>query len=109
MRENMGSEQAAQIRSAFSFGDADQLQQVTVPRDFGASKFESNARPFDTPQWLNMCQAIFQQPLSQQQLLAWDKEAQAKITTDVRDALAAYRVGDGLAAPIEAHVATGHR
>jgi hypothetical protein len=26
---------------------------------------------FDTHQWLNMCQAIFQQPLSQQQLLAW--------------------------------------
>ncbi|QIG96796.1 class I SAM-dependent methyltransferase [Bradyrhizobium sp. 6(2017)] len=38
-----------------------------------------------------------------------DKEAQAKIATDVRDALAAYRVGDGLAAPIEAHVAIGHR
>ena len=37
------------------------------------------------------------------------KEAQAKITTDVRDALAAYRAGDGLAAPIEAHVAIGHR
>src|SRR5262249_50709641 len=42
-----------------------------LPRDFGASKFESTARPFDTHQWLNMCQAIFQQPLSQQQLLAW--------------------------------------
>jgi len=38
-----------------------------------------------------------------------DKEAQAKITTDVRDALAAYRVGDGLAAPIETHVVIGHR
>jgi hypothetical protein len=38
-----------------------------------------------------------------------DKEAQAKMTADVRDALAAYRVGDGLAAPIEAHVAIGHR
>jgi hypothetical protein len=38
-----------------------------------------------------------------------DKEPQAKITTDVRDALAAYRVGDGLAAPIEAHVAIAHR
>ena len=38
-----------------------------------------------------------------------DKKAQAKITTDVRDALSAYRVGDGLAAPIEAHVAIGHR
>src|SRR5262245_27267171 len=42
-----------------------------LPRDFGASKFESNARPFDTHRWLNMCQAIFQQPLPQQQLLAW--------------------------------------
>ena len=41
-----------------------------LPRDFRASKFRSNARPFDTPQWLNMCQAIFQQPLSQQRLQA---------------------------------------
>src|SRR4029434_6092096 len=38
-----------------------------------------------------------------------DKKAQAKITANVRDALSAYRVGDGLAAPIEAHVAMGHR
>src|SRR5262249_43535185 len=35
---------------------------------FEASKFESRARPFDTHQFLNMCQAIFQQLLSQQQL-----------------------------------------
>src|SRR5262245_9217466 len=42
-----------------------------LPQDFGASKFESNAKPFDTHQSRNMCQAIFQQPLSQQQLLAW--------------------------------------
>src|SRR5262245_16884650 len=41
------------------------------PRDFETSKFESTARPFDTHQWLNMCQAIFQQPLSQRQLPAW--------------------------------------
>src|SRR5215510_4956698 len=42
-----------------------------LPRDFEASKFESTARLFDTHQSLNMCQAIFQQPLSQQQLPAW--------------------------------------
>src|SRR5262245_43698341 len=42
-----------------------------LPQDFEASKFESTARPFDTHHWLNMCQAIFQQPLSQQQSPAW--------------------------------------
>src|SRR5262245_35342787 len=78
-------------------------------RAFGASRFESNARPFDTHHWLNMCQAIFQQPPVATAIAGLDKEAQAKITIDVRDALAAYRVGDGLAAPIEAHVAIGHR
>jgi ubiquinone/menaquinone biosynthesis C-methylase UbiE len=34
VERNMGSEQAAQIRSAFSFGDADQLQQVIVAVGF---------------------------------------------------------------------------
>src|SRR6266581_1875877 len=34
VERNMGSEQAAQIRSAFSFGDADQLQQVIVAAGF---------------------------------------------------------------------------
>ena len=42
-----------------------------LPRDFEASKFESNVRPFDTHHSLNMCQAIFQQRQSQQQLQAW--------------------------------------
>src|SRR5262249_16439719 len=34
VERNMGSEQAAQIRSAFSFGEADQLQQVIVAAGF---------------------------------------------------------------------------
>jgi hypothetical protein len=34
VERNMGSEHAAQIRSAFSFGDADQLQQVIVAAGF---------------------------------------------------------------------------
>src|SRR5262245_36963730 len=42
-----------------------------LPRDFEVSKFESTARSFDTHQSLNMCQVIFQQPQSQQQLPAW--------------------------------------
>src|SRR5262245_16510341 len=49
-------------------------------RDFEASKFESNARPFDTHQWLNMCQAIFQQHLSQQQLLAWTRRHKQRLS-----------------------------
>src|SRR5262245_60623177 len=34
IERNVGSEQAAQIRSAFSFGDADQLQQIIVAAGF---------------------------------------------------------------------------
>jgi SAM-dependent methyltransferase len=87
VERNVGSEQAAQIRSAFSFGDADQLQQVIaeyVPGYISATPVAAA-------------------------VAGLDKKAQAKIIADVRDALAAYRVGDGLAAPIEAHVAIGHR
>src|SRR5262245_2213507 len=42
-----------------------------LPRDGGTSRCEATARPFDTHESLNMCQAIFRHPLSQPQLLAW--------------------------------------
>src|SRR5262245_53094607 len=64
VERNMGSERAAQIRSAFSFGDADQLQRVIVAVGFRGVEIRIE-------RWLNMCQVIFQQPLLQQQLLAW--------------------------------------
>ena len=38
-----------------------------------------------------------------------DPEAQGKITADVREALSAYLAGDGVAAPIEAHLAIARR
>src|SRR5262245_1271471 len=52
-----------------------------LPRDFEASKFESTARPFDTHQFLNMCQAIFQQPLSQLQLPDWIRRRNSAVPT----------------------------
>ena len=109
VERNVGSEQAAQIRSAFSFGDADQLQRVIVAAGFRGLKIQIDR---DTIRHASIAEYvpgyISATPVAAA-IAGLDKEAQAKITADVRDALAAYRVGDGLAAPIEAYVAIGDR
>jgi hypothetical protein len=105
----MGSEQAAQIRSAFSFGDANQLQQVLVAVGFRGVEIRIERETIRHASTAEYVPGYISATPVAAAVAGLDKEAQAKITTDVRDALAAYRVGDGIAAPIEAHVATGHR
>lgn len=109
VERNMGSEQAAQIRSAFSFGDADQLQQVIVAAGFRGVEIRIERETIRHASMAEYVPGYISATPVAAAVAGLDKEAQAKITTDVRDALAAYRVGDGLAAPIEAHVAIGHR
>jgi hypothetical protein len=105
----LGSEQAAQIRSAFSFGDADQLQQVIVAAGFRGVEIRIDRETIRHASIAEYVPGYISATPVAAAVAGLDKEAQAKITADVRDALAAYRVGDGLAAPIEAHVAIGHR
>jgi len=109
VERNVGSEQAAQIRSAFSFGDADQLQQVIVAAGFRGVEIRIDRETIRHASIAEYVPGYISATPVAAAVAGLDKEAQAKITTDVRDALAAYRVGDGLAAPIEAHVAIGHR
>src|SRR5262245_44731176 len=108
VERNVGSAQAAQIRSAFSFGDADQLQQVIVAGIRGVEiRIEGETiRHASISEYVPGY--ISATPVAAA-VAGLDMEAQATISTDVRDALAAYRVGEGLAAPIEAHVAIAHR
>jgi ubiquinone/menaquinone biosynthesis C-methylase UbiE len=109
VERNIGSEQAAQIRSAFSFGDADQLQQIIVAAGFRGVEIRIERETILHASMAEYVPGYISATPVAAAVAGLDKEAQAKFTTDVRDALAAYRVGDGLAAPIEAHVAIGHR
>jgi len=109
VERNMGSEHAAQIRSAFSFGDADQLQQIIVAVGFRGVEIRIERETIRHASIADYVPSYISATPVAAAVAGLDKEAQAKITTDVRDALAAYRVGDGLAAPIAAHVAIGHR
>ena len=109
VERNVGSEQAAQIRSAFSFGDADQLQQLIVAAGFRGVEIRVERETIRHASMADYVPGYISATPVAAAVAGLDKEAQAKFTTDVRDALAAYRVGDGLAAPIEAHVAIGHR
>jgi SAM-dependent methyltransferase len=109
VERNVGSEQAAQIRSAFSFGDADQLQQVIVAAGFRGVEIRIERETIRHASTAEYVPGYISATAVAAAVTGLDKKAQAKITADVRDALAAYCVGDGLAAPIEAHVAIGHR
>ena len=109
VERNVGSEQAAQIRSAFSFGDADQLQQLIVAAGFRGVEIRIDRETIRHASIAEYVPGYISATPVAAAVAAFDKEAQEKITGDVRDALAAYRVGDGLAAPIEAHVVIGHR
>jgi len=109
VERNIGSEQAAQIRSAFSFGDADQLQQIIVAAGFRGVEIRIERETIRHASMAEYVPGYISATPVAAAVAGLDKEAQAKFATDVRDALAAYRVGDGLAAPIETHVVIGHR
>jgi ubiquinone/menaquinone biosynthesis C-methylase UbiE len=109
VERNVGTEQAAQIRSAFSFGDADQLQQIIVAAGFRDVEIRIDREIIRHASIAEYVPGYISATPVAAAVAGLDKEAQAKITTDVRDALATYRTGDALAAPIEAHVVIGHR
>ena len=82
---------------------------LLLPRDFGASKFKIERETIRHASMADYVPGYISATPVAAAVAGLDKEAQAKFTTDVRDALAAYRVGDGLAAPIETHLAIGYR
>jgi hypothetical protein len=92
-----------------SFGDADQLQEVIVDAGFRGVEIRIDRETTRQASIAEYVPGYISATPVAAAVAGLDKEAQAKIIANVRDALAIYRVGDGLAAPIEAHVAIGYR
>jgi hypothetical protein len=67
----MGSEHAAQIRSAFGFGDADQLKQVSVAAGFRGVEIRVERETNRLASIAEYVPGYIRRPLSQQPLLAW--------------------------------------
>jgi ubiquinone/menaquinone biosynthesis C-methylase UbiE len=106
---NVGSEPAALVRSAFSFGDADQLRQVIASAGFHDLEIRVELETIRHSSLDEYVPGYISATPVAAAVAGLDAKAQGKITADVRDALAAHLVGDGLAAPIEAHLAIAHR
>lgn len=109
IERNVGQDPAMLVRSAFSFGDAEQLKQIIANAGFHEVDIRVER---DTIRHASLAEYVpgylSATPVASV-VASLDAEAQGKITADVRDALAAYRTGDGLAAPIEAHLAKARR
>ena len=90
-------------------GDAGQLQQVIVAAGFRRVEIRVDRETIRHESIAEYVPGYISATPVAAAVSGLDKEAQTKIVTDVRAALAAYRIGDGLAAPIEAHVALAHR
>ncbi len=106
---HVGKEPAALVRSAFGFGDAEQLHQSIVDagfRDVEIRVEEETIRHASLEEYVPGY--ISATPVAGA-VAGLDATVHGEIVADVRDALEAYRVGDGLAAPIEAHLAIAYR
>lgn len=105
----VGAEPAGLVRSAFTFGEAEQLRQSFV--DAGYRDVEIRVEPE------TICHASLEEYVpgyisatpAAGAVANLDATVQDAIVADVRNALGAHRVGDGLAVPIEAHLAIGYR
>jgi len=71
VERRMGSEHAAQIRSAFGFGDADQLKQVIVAAGFRGVEIRVERETNRHASIAEYVPGYIRRPLSQQPLLAW--------------------------------------
>jgi len=97
------------VRSAFGFGDAERLRQSIVEAGFTDVEISVEAEtirhaPLDeyVPGYISAT------PVAAA-VAGLDAAVHSEIVADVRNALGAYCVGDGLAAPIEAHLAIAYR
>ncbi len=106
---NVGSEPAAQVRSAFSFGDAEQLRQIIVAAGFHDVEIRVEPETIRHASLAEYVPGYISATPVVGAVADLDAAVQRKVVADVRDALAAYLVGDGLAVPIEAHLAIAHR
>jgi ubiquinone/menaquinone biosynthesis C-methylase UbiE len=106
---HIGHEPAAIVRSAFGFGDAEQLRQSVVDAGFSDVEVRVEAETIRHASLEEYVPGYISATPAAGAVAGLDAAVQRKILDDVRSALGPYRVGDGLAAPIEAHLAMGHR
>jgi len=105
----VGEEPAALVRAAFSFGDAEQLRQCLLDAGFHDVEIRVEAETIRHASLEEYIPGYIAATPAAGAIANVDATVQGAIISDVRDALGAYRVGDGLAAPIEAHLAIGYR
>jgi len=106
---HVGSEPAALVRSAFSFGDPEQLRQTVVSARFRDVEVRVESETIRHASLAEYVPGYISATPVAGAVAGLDAAVQRKIVADVRDALAAYLVGDGLAVPIEAHLAIAYR
>jgi ubiquinone/menaquinone biosynthesis C-methylase UbiE len=106
---NVGPEPAAVVRSAFSFGDADQLRQSVIDAGFGNVEIRVEAETIRHASLEEYVPGYISATPASSAVAGLDAAIQRKILEDVRNALKPYQDGEGLAAPIEAHLAIGYR
>lgn len=104
---NVGEEPAALVRAAFAFGDAEQLRQCLLDAGFHDVEIRVEAETIRHTSLEEYIPGYIAATPAAGAVANVDAMVQSAIVTDVRDALGAYRVGDGLAVPIEAHLAIG--
>ena len=106
---HVGKEEAALVRSAFGFGDAEQLRQSVVDAGFRDVEIRVEAETIRHASLEEYVPGYISATPVAGAVADLNAAVQGEIVADVRGALGAYRVGDGMAAPIEAHLAIGYR
>lgn len=106
---HVGKDEAALVRSAFGFGDAKQLRQIVVDAGFRDVEIRVEAETIRHASLEEYVPGYISATPVAGAVANLDAAVHGKIVADVHNALETYRVGDGLAVPIEAHLAIGHR
>jgi ubiquinone/menaquinone biosynthesis C-methylase UbiE len=109
IERNVGNEPAALVQSAFRFGDAEELRQIIATAGFDDVEIRVERETIHHASLAEYVPGYISATPVAAAVAGVDAKAQDKITADVRDALATHLVGDGLAAPIEAHLAIADR
>ena len=109
VERHVGSKPAEQLRAAFSLGEAETLRQVIVASGFLDVEIRVETETIRHSSLEEFVPGYLSATPVAGAVAGLDMEIQTAIVADVRGALAAHSVDDGLAAPIETHVALAYR
>ena len=97
------------VRSAFGFGDAEQLREKITGAGFKDVEISVEAETIRHASLEEYVPGYISATPVAAAVAGLDAGVHSQIVADVRNALGPYCVGDGLAAPIEAHLAIAYR